>query len=286
MKKFFFFPTYSLLQTHKKYTLNRLQDNLLELRGNLLASGVLGSGLTVESQEGTKVKLGLLQQLDLSDVNVLQREDGGSGLLNLTANDFGNQLGGELSKGDVGSLSNHDFGHLLSDLSNLGRLGVGSLLDLVGLTLSEGNGEDSEVVLIRSLDGDIGLNQSLPLADKRSELVGSKVQTVEVGEEVLALDLVDSQLDSAERVILLALQIGKRDVKDTALKLVVGVLETGGTVDKSLTDITVLKGGRSLDVVPVLTGEGVDDSLLDTFLSFGKSLILTNNHFLFAILGG
>lgn len=59
---------------------------------------------------------------------------------------------------------------------------------------------------------------------------------MEVGEAVLALDLVDSQLDLAERVVLILLQVGQGDLDDTALQGVVGVLETGGPVDESLAD--------------------------------------------------
>jgi len=81
---------------------------------------------------------------------------------------------------------------------------------------------------------------------------------VEVGEAVLALDLIDTQLDLAERVLLVLVQVSERDLEDTALQSIVGVLHTLGTVDKGLTDLTNVKGGRSLDVIPVLTGEGVD----------------------------
>lgn len=59
---------------------------------------------------------------------------------------------------------------------------------------------------------------------------------MEVGQAVLALDLVDSELDLAERVVLILLQVGERNLDDTALQGVVGVLETGGPVDQSLTD--------------------------------------------------
>ena len=34
--------------------------------------------------------------------------------------------------------------------------------------------------------------------------------------------------------------------------------ETLGAVDKSLTDLTNIEHGRSLDVIPVLAGEGVN----------------------------
>lgn len=49
--------------------LHLLKDTLLELTLNLLALLVRGR-LAVESQEGAQVELGLLQQLDLADVNL------------------------------------------------------------------------------------------------------------------------------------------------------------------------------------------------------------------------
>lgn len=62
---------------------------------------------------------------------------------------------------------------------------------------------------------------------------------MEVGQAVLALDLIDSELDLAERVVLILLQIGERDLDDAALQRVVGVLETGGPVNQSLTDTVI-----------------------------------------------
>jgi len=81
---------------------------------------------------------------------------------------------------------------------------------------------------------------------------------VEVGEAVLALDLINTQLDLAERVLLALVQVSEGDLEDTALQGVVGVLHTLGAVDEGLADVANLKGGRSLDIVPVLAGEGID----------------------------
>jgi hypothetical protein len=105
---------------------------------------------------------------------------------------------------------------------------------------------------------------------------------VEVGQAVLALNLIDSQADLAERVVLILLEIGERNLEDTALKSVVGVLDTGGAVDEGLANtfgvlvkifffpssggrrsdwrLNVLsdgEGGRGLEVVPVLLGADV-----------------------------
>jgi hypothetical protein len=113
---------------------------------------------------------------------------------------------------------------------------------------------------------------------------------VEVGQAVLALDLVDPELDLAERVLLVLLQVSQRDLNDAALEGIVGVLQTGGAVDQGLADTELLdesmenfleeicllavgEGGRGLDAVPVLAGEGVNGLLLEALLALGQSLV-------------
>ena len=59
---------------------------------------------------------------------------------------------------------------------------------------------------------------------------------MEVGQAVLALDFVDAELDLAEGVVLVILEVGQGDLEDAALQGVVGVLQTGGAVDESLAD--------------------------------------------------
>jgi hypothetical protein len=45
------------------------------------------------------------------------------------------------------------------------------------------------------------------------------------------LHLVDAELDLAEGVVFILLEIGERDFEDAAFEGVVGVLETGRSVD-------------------------------------------------------
>jgi len=218
---------------------------------NLLA-GLVGVRLAVEVQKSTEVELGCLEELDLADVHVLEGVDALGGLLNLAAHDLGDELLGELAEGAAAGLAGHDLDHLLPDLPDLRRAGVRRLLDLVGPPLGKGNGEKTEEVVVGGLDDDVGLNQRLPLANQRAELVRGEVEAVEVGQAVLALDLVDTELDLAERVVLVLLEIGERNLKDAALEGVVGVLETGGAVDERLADVADGESGRSLERVPVL----------------------------------
>jgi len=174
--------------------------------------------------------------------HVLEGIDALGGLLDLAADNLGDQLGGELGEGAAGGLALNDLGHLSADGTDLGRSSIGGLLDLVGAALGESNGEEAEEVVVSGLDGNVSLNEGLPLADERAELVGSEVETVEVGQAVLALDLIDTELDLAESMVLILLEIGQGHLEDTALEGIVGVLETGGAVHKGLAN-TVTNAG-------------------------------------------
>lgn len=235
---------------------------LLELPLHLLAL-VISGRLAVQGKQSAQVELGGLEELDLADVDlemaqqkkltrlahtpigigtlgknayVLQGVDALGGLLNLTTNHLGDELVGELRQSAAGGLTLNDLSHLLANGADLRRAGVGGLLDLVGASLGEGNGKQAEQVVISSLHGDVGLDQGLPLADQGAQLISGEVQTVEVGQTVLALNLVDAELDLAERVVLIILEVGEGDLEDTAFQRVVGILQTAGAVDQSLAD--------------------------------------------------
>lgn len=183
----------------------------------------------------------MLAQVCKIMTHVLERVDALGRLLDLAANDLRDQLGSELRESAAGGLAEDDLVHLLADGANLRRSGVSGLLDLVGTSLGESDSEDTEEVVVGGLDRDVGLDQGLPLANEGAELVGSEVETVEVGQAVLALHFVDAKLDLAERVVLILLQIGQRNLEDAALKGVVGVLETGGAVDQCLANAVIVR---------------------------------------------
>lgn len=144
-----------------------------------------------------------------------------------------------MCEGAAGSFALDDLSHLSADRSDLRRGSVGGLLDLVWATLGEGNGEEAEEVVVGGLDCDIGLNQRLPLSDQGSQLVRCEVKTVEVGQAALALDLVDTELDLSERMVLILLEIRQRNLEDSALQRVVCVLETSSSVNESLSNTEI-----------------------------------------------
>jgi len=215
----------------------------------------------VKSQKSTKIELGRLEELDLADVDVLERVDSVTSRLNLTANGLWDELSNQLVKSETMGLLSNNLHHLFADLTNLRALSIGGFLDLVVSLLGEGNDEEADKVVIGSLDGGVGLDESLPLADEGTKFVRGEVETVEVGQAVFALDFVDSELNLAESVVFILLEIGKRDFEDAALESVVGVFETGGAVDEGFADLSVLESGWSLHIIPVLLCERISSLL-------------------------
>jgi len=149
-----------------KTNLNRLLNGgfdkvLLNLGTNV---SITGSVTTVKSEERLNIELGALEDLDLADVDVLQREDTLASLLDTVTNDIlgsrrrrGDELGNELLEIARSGFLGHDLEHLLADLTDLGRLSIGGLLDLVAATSSEGNDEKTDKVTVGGLD----INESL-----------------------------------------------------------------------------------------------------------------------------
>jgi len=175
----------------------------------------------VELKKLINIKLGRLDDLRLADVHVLQRVNASGGLFDLTANRFWHKLLYEFLQVARRGLAVHDLEHLLSDLPNLRCLCVCRLPDLVRATLGERDGKESDKVAIGRLDVNVGLDQGLPLADERAELVRGEVHAVEVCQAVLPLHLIDAQLDLAEAMVLVFSEVGERDFDDPTLERVV-----------------------------------------------------------------
>ena len=113
--------------------------------------------------------------------------------------------------------------------SYLVGLGVAGLGPLLGLLLGEADDEEPEEEPVGGLDIDEGLDEGLPLLDHGPQLVGGESHAVEVGEAVLALDILADELELAEGAlgVLLVLQIGQGDLVDAALQTVGGDPENG-----------------------------------------------------------
>ena len=148
----------------KPSTFLNLSENLglleVTLALNLGTSG-LDISTGVELEELAEIELGGLEDLDLADEDITEGVDRLAGLLNLVSDNLGDELVDELLQVAGGGLGNHDLEHLLANLTDLSRLGVGGLLDLVDALLGEGNSKEAEQVTIGGLDIDVGLDDGL-----------------------------------------------------------------------------------------------------------------------------
>lgn len=216
----------------------------------------------VQLHELVRVKAGSLDHLYLADVDILEGIDGGSALLDQTADGVGNKLSDEALQGALVDLLLDNGSHALADAVNLRGLSIGGLAALVGALAGEADHEDTEEIAISGLDVDVGLNQALPLTDERAQLVGGEAQTVEVGEERLALDVLDLELDVAVSLIFIILQVGEVDLNHTALETIGSVAGTLAASHRGTANVTLAEDVGGLDQIPVLLGERVDLALL------------------------
>lgn len=143
----------------------------------------------------------------------------------------------KINRGVSGYLSSHDSHHLLSDSSDLVALSVGGLLDLVLSLLGETNGEESKLGSKKFVPGrlssefspvsggdvNVGLDLGLPLLDHGALLVSGELHTVEVGEAVVALNLL---ADESELLVgaLVTVEVSLVDLVDSASETISGEL--------------------------------------------------------------
>ena len=80
----------------------------------------------------------------------------------------------------------------------MARLGVSGLPHLRGTAFGKGNSEEPEEITVGCFHINVRFDEGLPFANQRTEFVGSKIHPMEIGEAVLALDLVDAELDFAK----------------------------------------------------------------------------------------
>lgn len=185
---------------------------------------------SVELHELGQIELGLLEHLSLVDKDVLEGEDFVALVSDLLGDDIREDLLEKVLEGGLLALVDHDFLHLLSDLLDLGGLGVASGLDLTVLSSGESNGEHSHEVAISGLGLDESLNKRVPLLDESAHLVSGDGDSTEVGEAVVSLDLLNLELDDSpgEIMLVLLVEISLSDLEDAALKRVSGdVLSLG-----------------------------------------------------------
>lgn len=169
-------------------------------------------------QKLASVVLGGLDNLNLADEDVLQGVDALALLLDLLADHLRDELNNEILQVGAGRLAGHDLEHLLANLADLRALGVSSLPLRVGALLGEGDGEQAQAVAVGGVDLNERLDEGLPAADERLQLVGGEVQAVEGGEGRAALDVLDPQADLLVCLVLVLLEVGEGSLNDAALQ--------------------------------------------------------------------
>lgn len=171
----------------------------------------------VKFHELGEIELGLLEDLDLADEDVLKGEDLGAVFGDLLGDLVGEELFEEFLKSALLDLSHHNLHHLGAELMFVGALGVASSLNLVLVASGEGNGESSNEVAVGGLGLNEGLDDGVPLLDEGGKLVAGDVHTLEVGEAVEAFDFLDLDLDlSPGGLVSVVVELTERNGEDTA----------------------------------------------------------------------
>jgi hypothetical protein len=195
-----------------------LAPSSLDLGGSLGKNSLLG---IVHFAELVEINVGSLDDLDLSDLNVLDGVDGGDLLGDLLLNNLTGEEIKDLGSVGLGNLLGNDVVDSLSDDLLLGRKGVVGLSLLVGRLPGEGNHEDSEDISVLRLDILDGFNKGLSLLDEGAKLVTSDVDTIERGDGLSAFGLINNQLDfSPVEAVLVGSQISLHLFDDSALDAV------------------------------------------------------------------
>jgi len=220
------------------------------------------------------IELGLLQDLHLSDVAILDGEDAGCLTSDRVTDGGRDEFLHQRLKVSLGSKLGHVCCHLLTDGSDLRRLGVARGLDLVVLRAGESNAEQSDNVSVSGSAVNVGLNDGLLLSDKRAKLISGHVHTVEVQQTVVSLNILNAKLNLAVSKSLVLVKVGKRNLEHTSLQVFRGNFGTLRLGDEGLTAVLDGKDRRSDEFVPFLLLEGVDSLFTASLLGFRKSLVL------------
>jgi len=245
----------------------------------------------VKFHELGKIELGLLEDLDLSDENVLKREDLGASLGDFLANLFRNKLLEEFLKRALLDCADHSLHHLLADLLLLGGLSVASSLNLVLSALSESDREHTHKVTISSLSLHESLDKRVPLLDKRAESVTSDVHAVEVGVAIETFNFFDLDLDLAPgKLVGVVVELTERDGEDTATEGVSSDLLTSSLVTGGQCGHSHIKDGGNVHIVPLFLVEGVHNFLAFfrltlCLVNFSLSFFFLSFLFIFVTLG-
>lgn len=187
----------------------------LDLGSRLGQNSLLG---VVHLAKLVEVDVGPLDDLDLSDLDVLDGVDGRDLLGDLLLDDLAGEQVEDLGNVGFGNLLRDDVVDSLADDLLLGRKSVVGLSLLVGGLAGEGNHEHSEDISVLRLDVRDGFDESFSLLDQGAELVSSGVDSVEGGDGLSAFGLINNELDlSPVEAVLVGSEIGLHLRDDSSL---------------------------------------------------------------------
>ena len=213
------------------------------------------------------IKLGLLKDLHLADVAILDGEDRGSFPSDLVSNRSRDELFYQGFQVTLGSQLTHGGNHLGTNCPLLCGLGVASILDLVVLGSGERNAEQADHVTIGGLAVNITFNDGLLFADQTAKLVAGHVHTVEVHQTVVSLNILDTKLDLSVGQGFILVQVSKAELEDSSLQTVRGDLSTLCHGNQGLSSIFDGEDGGSNQFVPLFLQERVDGLFTATLLA-------------------
>jgi len=225
-------------------------------------------------KELTDIKLSLLEDLDLADVDVGDGVDTAAGLADVLSDGLRDELVDQVVEGGSSSLTTHDFHHALADEVDSAGLGIDSegmagVADGVGLLGGEGDAEHADHVAVEGLDVDMSLDERLPLLDEGAKAVVGDVHAVEGSEAATAVNFVTAETHLAVAGALVLLSVGKVDFVDTTTKRVGSNLKTSGLGNTGLAELAGLEVVGSNNIIPLLAKERILCGLAASLLGAG-----------------
>lgn len=221
---------------------------------------------TVRSRRLT-IDSALLEDLNLPDDQGVDGEDLLGRLHESSDDGVGEDLLGEHGVvHGLGGLENV-VGQSLADKSDLGALGVSVLVLLVALPGGNHGHEDTEDVAVRGLDVDPDVDEALSLLEDLADGLLGDVQSVEGGVKGVTFNFLDLHLQLAVVLGVVVLEVGVRDLADSAHHVVLGNLFSDGLVCGNPSDsVASLEGRGRQESVPRFLQESVLFDLSSTFL--------------------
>jgi hypothetical protein len=221
------------------------------------------------------IELRLLQNLDLTDVAILDGEDGRCLTCDLVANRGRDELLDKRLEVSLGSQLVHDTDHLSTDRSDLCGLGVACILDLVVLRASECNAEHTHDVTIGRSAVNVSFDDRLLFTDQTAQLVACHIHTVEVSQAVEPLNILDTKSDLSESQGFVLVQVGEADLDNSALQTIRCNLSSSGLGNEGLTAVLDGKDRRRNELVPFFFEKGINCLFTASLLALRETFILS-----------